>query len=57
MTVGQPAERVNEVPGADVAADGAVGGTGVGRMDQEYNTPPIVTASLRRRPAKERSAA
>ena len=32
-------------------------GTGVGRMDQEYNTPPIVSAPLRRRPAAERSAA
>ena len=32
-------------------------GTGVGRMDQEYNTPSIVTAALRRRPAQERSAA
>jgi aryl-alcohol dehydrogenase-like predicted oxidoreductase len=32
-------------------------GTGVGRMDQEYNTPSIVDAALRRRPARERSAA
>lgn len=32
-------------------------GTGVGRMDQEYNTPPIVTAELRRRPPNARSAA
>jgi aryl-alcohol dehydrogenase-like predicted oxidoreductase len=32
-------------------------GTGVGRMDQEYNTPPIISAALRRRPAAERSAA
>ena len=32
-------------------------GTGVGRMDQEYNTPPIITAGLRRRPVDERSAA
>jgi aryl-alcohol dehydrogenase-like predicted oxidoreductase len=32
-------------------------GTGVGRMDQEYNTPPIVTATLRRRPVLERGAA
>ena len=32
-------------------------GSGVGRMDQEYNTPPIVSAALRRRPAGERSAA
>jgi aryl-alcohol dehydrogenase-like predicted oxidoreductase len=32
-------------------------GTGVGRMDQEYNTPPIVTPELRRRPLAERSAA
>lgn len=32
-------------------------GSGVGRMDQEYNTPPIVSASLRRRPAQERAAA
>ncbi|MCI0158347.1 aldo/keto reductase [Leifsonia shinshuensis] len=32
-------------------------GTGVGRMDQEYNTPPIVTSALRRRPDGERSAA
>jgi len=32
-------------------------GTGVGRMDQEYNTPPIVQAALRRRPVAERSAA
>lgn len=32
-------------------------GTGVGRMDQEYDTPAIVNATLRRRPAAERSAA
>lgn len=32
-------------------------GTGVGRMDQEYNTPPIVDAALRRRAIPERSAA
>lgn len=32
-------------------------GTGVGRMDQEYNTPPIETPTLRRRPIAERSAA
>jgi aryl-alcohol dehydrogenase-like predicted oxidoreductase len=32
-------------------------GTGVGRMDQEYSTPPIVDASLRRRPPAERAAA
>ncbi|GAA1528494.1 aldo/keto reductase [Microbacterium ginsengiterrae] len=32
-------------------------GTGVGRMDQEYDTPPIESAVLRRRPAEERSAA
>jgi aryl-alcohol dehydrogenase-like predicted oxidoreductase len=32
-------------------------GTGVGRMDQEYNTPPITTPALRRRPTAERSAA
>lgn len=32
-------------------------GTGVGRMDQEYNTPPIVTPALRRRPPDDRSAA
>ena len=32
-------------------------GTGVGRMDQEYSTPPIGTAALRRRPPAERSAA
>ncbi|KHK95231.1 aldo/keto reductase [Microbacterium mangrovi] len=31
-------------------------GTGVGRMDQEYNTPPIVSATLRRRPVEDRSA-
>ncbi|MCX7523433.1 aldo/keto reductase [Microbacterium sp. STN6] len=31
-------------------------GTGVGRMDQEYNTPPITTATLRRRPVQERGA-
>lgn len=32
-------------------------GTGVGRMDQEYSTPPIERASLRRRPLEERAAA
>jgi aryl-alcohol dehydrogenase-like predicted oxidoreductase len=32
-------------------------GTGVGRMDQEYATPPITDATLRRRPAGYRSAA
>ena len=32
-------------------------GTGVGRMDQEYRTPPIEDASLRRRPAAQRAAA
>lgn len=32
-------------------------GTGIGRMDQEYNTPPIETADLRRRPAQDRGAA
>jgi aryl-alcohol dehydrogenase-like predicted oxidoreductase len=32
-------------------------GTGVGRMDQEYNTPAIITSALRRRPTAERSAA
>lgn len=32
-------------------------GTGVGRMDQEYNTPAILRAGLRRRPVSERSAA
>lgn len=32
-------------------------GTGVGRMDQEYDTLPIVDAGLRRRPVTERSAA
>lgn len=32
-------------------------GTGVGRMDQEYNTPPIETAALRRRAFPEASAA
>ncbi|MFD1716061.1 aldo/keto reductase [Amnibacterium flavum] len=31
-------------------------GTGVGRMDQEYNTPPIGSATLRRRPVKDRAA-
>lgn len=31
-------------------------GTGIGRMDQEYDTPSIVSASLRRRPVAERSA-
>ncbi|MFC7789920.1 aldo/keto reductase [Microbacterium sp. MAHUQ-60] len=32
-------------------------GTGVGRMDQEYNTPAILSEALRRRPLAERSAA
>lgn len=32
-------------------------GTGVGRMDQEYNTPSIESAALRRRLLEERSAA
>lgn len=32
-------------------------GTGVGRMDQEYDTPAIDSAALRRRPVRERSAA
>ncbi len=32
-------------------------GTGVGRMDQEYTTPPLLSAPLRRRPVAERSAA
>jgi aryl-alcohol dehydrogenase-like predicted oxidoreductase len=32
-------------------------GTGVGRMDQEYNTAQILDAALRRRPLAERSAA
>ena len=32
-------------------------GTGVGRMDQEYSTPPILHATLRRRPLAERPAA
>lgn len=32
-------------------------GTGVGRMDQEYDTPPITSATLRRRPMQDRSAA
>lgn len=31
-------------------------GTGVGRMDQEYSTPAIETAQLRRRTSSERSA-
>lgn len=31
-------------------------GTGVGRMDQEYNTPAIGSAELRRRPVRERAA-
>jgi aryl-alcohol dehydrogenase-like predicted oxidoreductase len=31
-------------------------GTGVGRMDQEYNTPAIGAAALRRRPAEWRAA-
>lgn len=32
-------------------------GTGVGRMDQEYRTPAILTPALRRRPLEQRSAA
>lgn len=32
-------------------------GTGVGRMDQQYNTPPIESPALRRRLLEERSAA
>ncbi len=32
-------------------------GTGVGRMDQEYNTPPITSPALRRRAAEDRAAA
>ena len=32
-------------------------GTGVGRMDQEYSTPAIASAGLRRRPDAERAAA
>jgi hypothetical protein len=32
-------------------------GTGVGRMDQEYNTPAILDAQLRRRSLDQRSAA
>ncbi|GAB3804314.1 aldo/keto reductase [Humibacter antri] len=32
-------------------------GTGVGRMDQEYATPPILSSAGRRRPTAERSAA
>ena len=32
-------------------------GTGVGRMDQEYNTLPILSPELRRRAPQERSAA
>ncbi len=32
-------------------------GAGVGRMDQEYNTPPLLDAALRRRPLAQRSAA
>lgn len=32
-------------------------GTGVGRMDQEYNTPAILDAGLRRRALADRSAA
>lgn len=32
-------------------------GTGVGRMDQEYDTPPILQAGLRRRLPTERAAA
>jgi len=31
-------------------------GTGVGRMDQEYDTPAIVSAALRRRTEQDRSA-
>src|SRR5690606_28637665 len=31
-------------------------GSGVGRMDQEYNTPPIASSSLRRRPVEDRAA-
>jgi aryl-alcohol dehydrogenase-like predicted oxidoreductase len=32
-------------------------GTGVGRMDQEYAPPAIVSAGLRRRPVDDRAAA
>jgi aryl-alcohol dehydrogenase-like predicted oxidoreductase len=32
-------------------------GTGIGRMDQEYNTPAILDAGLRRRPRADRTAA
>lgn len=32
-------------------------GTGVGRQDQQYNTPPILTPELRRRRLSKRSAA
>ncbi|PJJ70595.1 aryl-alcohol dehydrogenase-like predicted oxidoreductase [Diaminobutyricimonas aerilata] len=32
-------------------------GTDIGRMDQTYNTPPILEAGLRRRPAGARAAA
>jgi len=32
-------------------------GTDVGRLDMDYNTPPILDASLRRRPADDRAAA
>ncbi len=32
-------------------------GTGVGRMDQEYSTPPVLAARLRRRPLEQRAAA
>jgi len=32
-------------------------GTGVGRMDQEYDTPAILSETLRRLPLAERSAA
>lgn len=32
-------------------------GTGVGRMDQEYATPPILDPELRRRPGRDRAAA
>jgi len=31
-------------------------GTDIGRMDQTYNTPPIVDAGLRRRPLGARAA-
>jgi aryl-alcohol dehydrogenase-like predicted oxidoreductase len=32
-------------------------GTDVGRLDMDYNTPPILDAGLRRRPAHDRAAA